>query len=80
MKSFRRWLAERILPIWARAELLRQIESLQKTVREQEIEIKQLNAYADGLEAGMKAQRRIVIHNHSEIMRHPEAVHEEVRE
>lgn len=64
MKRIKLWLINKILPVWARAELLSQIERLTEKVREQEIEIKQLNAYADGLEAGLRIQRRIVINNH----------------
>lgn len=80
IKEFKIWFINEVLPIWAKEELLRENAKLQKKVQEQEIHIKQLNAYIDGLEAGIKAQRRIVIHNRSEIVKLPEAVCKEVSE
>ena len=62
MKAFKLWLVDKILPVWAKAELMRQIKALE----EQEIKIRELNAYADGLEMGLRSQRRIVINNRAE--------------
>lgn len=61
MKKLKRWMIERFLPVYLREELLRENKQLQEKIREQEMHIKQLNAYIDGLEAGIKTQRRIVI-------------------
>ena len=69
MRAFKLWLVNKILPIWAKAELMRQIEALEKKVREQEVKIRELNAYADGLEMGLRCQRRIVINNRTERMK-----------
>ena len=66
MKAFKLWLVDKILPVWAKAELMRQIKALEEKVREQEIKIRELNAYADGLEMGLRSQRRIVINNRAE--------------
>lgn len=66
MKRIKLWLVDKILPVWAKAELVSQIRSLEKKVREQEVKIRELNAYADGLEMGMRCQRRIVINNRAE--------------
>ena len=63
MSKVKRWLIEMILPIWAKKDLLKEIDRLQQVNREQEIHIKQLNAYIDGLEYGIRNQRRIVINN-----------------
>lgn len=63
MSKVKRWLIEKILPIWAKKDLLKEIDRLQQVNREQEIHIKQLNAYIDGLEYGIRNQRRIVINN-----------------
>lgn len=63
IKRLKRWLIEQILPIWAREELMKENERLQEKNREQEVHIKQLNAYIDGLEYGIRNQRRIVINN-----------------
>lgn len=61
MKRIKLWLINKFLPIWAKEELLKENEKLRARNQELEIHIKQLNAYIDGLESGMKAQRRIVI-------------------
>lgn len=61
IKKFKEWLISKVLPVWAKEELLRENKQLQAKIQEQETHIKQLNAYIDGLEAGIKAQRRIVI-------------------
>lgn len=63
IRKFRLWLADKVLPIWAKAELLKEVDRLQKVIHEQEIHIKQLNAYIEGLEYGIRNQRRIVINN-----------------
>ena len=63
MRKIKRWLIEKILPIWAKKDLLKEIDHLQQVNREQEIHIKQLDAYIDGLEYGVRNQRRIVINN-----------------
>lgn len=63
MRKMKQRLIEKILPVWARTELLKEIERLQKANQEQETHIKQLNAYIEGLEYGIRVQRRIVINN-----------------
>lgn len=66
MKKLKRWLIDQILPVWAKAELLQQIRVLEEKVREQEIRIRELNAYATGLEMGLRSQRKIIINNRTE--------------
>ena len=61
MKKIKRWLIERILPVWARAELLNEVERLERENRNLLNTIAQQNEYIDGLRDGMKLQRRIVI-------------------
>lgn len=56
-----RWLIERILPVWAREELLNQIEKLEKQNEALRHELALRNEYINGLERGIRAQRRIVI-------------------
>lgn len=63
MRKIKRWLIEKILPIWAKKDLLKEVDRLQQVNHEQEIHIKQLDAYIDGLEYGIRNQRRIVINN-----------------
>lgn len=61
IKKIKHWLIERILPVWARAELLADIERLQKRNEELQHELALRDEYIDGLENGIRAQRRIVI-------------------
>ena len=61
MKKIKRWFIERILPVWAREELLAQIESLEKINEALRHELALRNEYINGLECGIRAQRRIVI-------------------
>lgn len=63
MRKIKRWLIEKILPVWAKEDLWKEIDRLQQINHEQETHIKQLDAYIDGLEYGIRNQRRIVINN-----------------
>lgn len=59
--KLKRWLIDRILPVWARAELLAEIDSLKKKNEELRHELALRDEYINGLENGIRAQRRIVI-------------------
>ena len=61
IKRIKRWLIERILPVWAREELLAQIGQLEKQNTELKHEVALRDEYINGLECGIRAQRRIVI-------------------
>ena len=61
MKKIKRWLIDRILPVWARESLLSEIDRLNKEIEELKQEIMRKDAYIDGLERGIRSQRRIVI-------------------
>ncbi|MEM5767486.1 MAG: hypothetical protein AAGU32_04260 [Bacillota bacterium] len=63
MTQFKRWLYTRFLPAWCKEDLISTNSNLAKTVAEQRHEIDRLNAYIDGLETAMRAQRRITIRN-----------------
>lgn len=63
MRKIKHWLIENVVPIWAKKDLLKEIARLEKINQEQEIHIKQLDAYIEGLEYGLRNQRRIVINN-----------------
>lgn len=63
MRKLRAWLLERFLPAWAKDSVMRENQKLRKKMDEQDQEIRELNAYIDGLETGMRAMRRVVIQN-----------------
>lgn len=63
MKKLKHWLIEHFLPIYLREDLLKENAKLQAKIQEQEIHIKQLDAYIDGLEFAIRSQRRLTINN-----------------
>lgn len=61
IRKLKRWLIERFLPAWAKETLLKENEELRRTVVKLRQQIGELNSYIDGLETGIKSQRRIII-------------------
>lgn len=62
MKKIKKRLIEKYLPIYLRESLIKENERLQIQVTELQNENKALTAYIDGLEYGVRNQRRIVIY------------------
>lgn len=67
MRKIKKWLIERILPVWARAELMAENEKLRKEIEDLRLELRLQNEYIDGLTTGIRAQRRIIINTTSEV-------------
>ena len=65
MTKFKVWLCEKFLPRWCRAELLERCSKLQAENDVLRRRAEQQEAYIAGLQAGLRAQRRIVINNHA---------------
>lgn len=63
MKKIKKWFLDQFLPMWAKETVLADNKSLQRRVAELEQKLQLKEAYIAGLETGMRAQRRIVIHN-----------------
>lgn len=81
MKKIKHWLITRVLPVWAKESLLRENERLMEENRELKARNDLLLSYIDGLEAGMKFQRRVVINNNlSEVRRIERKYDEQVAE
>ena len=59
MKRLKKWLIERFFPAQAKETIAR----LQREIVLKDAEIASLNSYIDGLEFGLRSQRRIVINN-----------------
>lgn len=57
------WLLGRFLPMWAKETVYKDNQRLQDEVKALQAENSELRAYIDGLERGMRSQRRIVIRN-----------------
>lgn len=63
MSKFKEWLFKRFLPTWCKEELIAENKKLVEALTAQRVEIGRLNAYIDGLENAMRAQRRVIIRN-----------------
>lgn len=63
VRQFRQWLLERFLPAWAKDSVYRENKLLRDRLDERDREIRELNAYVDGLETALRSMRRIVIQN-----------------
>ena len=63
MKKIRKWLLETFLPAWAKDTVYFENRMLRAKLERKEQEIKELNAYIDGMEQGLQSIRRIVIRN-----------------
>ena len=63
MRRFKKWLIDNFLPAWAKAVLLEENEKLRARADDLQATIDKQSAYIAGLEAGIKALRRITIHN-----------------
>lgn len=63
MRKFKTWLVERFLPAWAKDSVYRENQILRAKLDDRDREIRELNAYIDGLETALRSMRRIVIQN-----------------
>ena len=61
LKRFKSWFLNRFLPMWAKETVLRDNRNLQKEVAALQEELARKTAFIDGMVAGIKWQRRIVI-------------------
>lgn len=63
MRKFKTWFLERFLPAWAKDTVYFENRMLQAKLELKEREIRELNAYIDGLETGLRLAPRVVIQN-----------------
>lgn len=66
MGRIKRWLIERWLPTWAREEMIDELRRRQAEINDLREHNARLQAYIDGLEAGIRAQRRIIINTNTQ--------------
>ena len=64
IKKFKQWLIEQFLPAYLKESLLKENKQLRNELEENQIHIRELNAYIAGLELALRSQRRITINNH----------------
>lgn len=67
MRKFKNWLVREFLPAYAKQLLLDEVDKLRAEIVELKKTIAEQNAYIDGLEAGIRAQRKIVINATREV-------------
>lgn len=63
MRRFRKWLLEKFLPAWAKDSVYAENKRLLAQLERQSHEMRELNAYIDGVETTLRSTRRIVINN-----------------
>ena len=63
MRKLKTWLLERFLPAWAKDTVYQDNKRLLAQLERQQQELRELHAYTDGLEAGLRALRRVTIRN-----------------
>ena len=65
LKRIKEWFLNRFLPMWAKETVLADNRRLQQELTEIRNELEQKTAYINGMAAGIKSQRRIVINTTS---------------
>lgn len=61
MGKFKKWLIGEFLPAWAKDSVLEENRRLQSEIARLRAIIAERDAYIDGLERGIRSQRRIII-------------------
>ena len=59
----KKWLLEKFLPAWAKDSVYAENKRLLAQLERQAQDMRELNAYIDGLETALRSMRRIVINN-----------------
>lgn len=59
MRKLKEWFWRRFLPEWARDQLLRENAALRSQLEKKDREIERLEAYIQGMQAGVRARNRL---------------------
>lgn len=59
MHRMKEWFRRQFLPEWAREQLLRENRALRGQLEKKEREIERLEAYIQGMQAGVRARNRL---------------------
>lgn len=66
LKKIKHWFLNRFLPMWAKETVLAENRQLREELTALRCELEQKNAYINGMVAGTKSLRRIVINTTEE--------------
>lgn len=66
IKRFYTWLRLRFLPEWARRRLMEENQRLVRQLAELRQENQRLESYIEGMQDGLRRQRRVIIYNQGE--------------
>lgn len=61
MKKLKNWLLLKFLPAWAKDSVYQENRRLKQEIDRLNAVIRERDAYIDGLEIGIRAQRRVII-------------------
>ena len=67
MRKIKRWFIDHFLPMWAKETVLVENRRLSVALERLIQQLEQKDAYIRGLEAGIRAQRRIIINTNGGI-------------
>ena len=59
----KKWLIDRFLPMWAKETVLADNRRMRRQIRLLEQENKQMKAYIQGMETGIRAGKRIAVYS-----------------
>lgn len=59
MRKMKEWFWRRFLPEWARDQLMRENAALRSQLERKDREIERLEAYIQGMQAGVRARNRL---------------------
>ncbi len=59
MRKMKEWFWRRFLPEWARDQLMRENGALRSQMERKDREIERLEAYIQGMQAGVRARNRL---------------------
>ena len=62
MRKLKEWLIKSFLPTWAKETVLEELKKERREKEKLQQKNERLEAYIQGLEAGIRAQRRIAIY------------------
>lgn len=66
IKKLYTWMRLRFMPEWARRQLMEENQRLVRQLAELQQENQRLESYIEGMQDGLRRQRRVIIYNQGE--------------